>query len=151
MNSSHWHAILKDEAKNVKYGLTRGSYGPRVSVNSKCLVPPRVFSIKSRRYPRFGVYVGCKFAHLEGTVYGNGKDPLNGHYPMIASNEADFRDYVEKKMSDPAFREKALRELRGKHLLCWCYQDGSERAEFCHARVWLEAVNKRNQPERGAC
>jgi len=149
MNYTHWHAILKDEAKNAKYGLIRGRHGPRVSVNSKCLVPPRVFSIKSRRFPRFGVYVGCKFAHMEGSVYGNAKDPFKGHYPAIASNDADFRDYVETKMSDSAFRQKAIADLRGRHLLCWCYQDGPERAEFCHARVWLEAVNRIETPRDG--
>jgi hypothetical protein len=143
MNYTHWHAILKDEAKNTKYGLLRGSYGPRVSVNCKCLVTPHVFSLKTRRFPRFGVYVGCKFAYMEGSVYGNGKDPFKGHYPAIASNEADFTDYVQKKMSDPTFRQKAIADLRGRHLLCWCYQDGPERAEFCHARVWLEVVNRR--------
>jgi uncharacterized protein DUF4326 len=148
MNYTHWHAILKDEAKNAKYGLTRGSYGPRVSVNSKSLVPPRVFSLKNRRYPRFGVYVGCQHAHLEGTIYGNGQQPFKGHYPLIADNEADFRNfrcYVTMKMSDPTFRQQALADLRGRHLLCWCHQDGPERAEFCHARVWLEAVNGGSQ------
>jgi len=45
-------------------------------------------------------------------------------------------------MSDPAFRAQAITDLRGKHLLCWCRQSGPQREEFCHARVWLEIVNK---------
>lgn len=45
-------------------------------------------------------------------------------------------------MGNPAFRAQAIKELRGKHLLCWCIQEGPERAPFCHARVWLELVNK---------
>jgi hypothetical protein len=145
MNYTHKHAILKDEAKNAKYGLLRGSYGPRVSVNSKSLIPPRVFSLKTRRYPRFGVYVGCRFERgsyiVPGSIYGNGVNPLAGHNPPAATDEAGFRAYVQERMSDAAFRAKAIADLRGKHLLCWCYQDGPERSEFCHARIWLEAVN----------
>jgi hypothetical protein len=37
---------------------------------------------------------------------------------------------------------QAIKDVRGKHLLCWCYQDSPERAPFRHARVWLEVVNK---------
>jgi len=65
----------------------------------------------------------------------------------MAQTEEEFRHCAENKMFDDAFREQALKELRGKHLLCWCIQDGPERAPFCHARVWLEIVNK---PECGA-
>jgi len=61
---------------------------------------------------------------------------------MIADNERDFRNYVEARMADPVFAAKAIKDLRGKHLLCWCRQSGLDRAKFCHARVWLEAVNK---------
>jgi hypothetical protein len=60
----------------------------------------------------------------------------------IARNEADFRRYVDDRMSDPAFRAQAITDLRGKHLLCWCRESGPQREEFCHARVWLEIVNK---------
>jgi len=45
-------------------------------------------------------------------------------------------------MLGPAFRAQAIKELRGKHLLCWCPQDGPDREEFCHARVWKEVVNR---------
>lgn len=148
MNYTHWHAILKDDAKNTKYGLSRGSYGPRVSVNTKCLVTARVFSEKGqwdgtayrKRRPRFAVYVGRQYAYMLDTPYGNHRRIMN---------EAGFREYVQQKMSDPAFRQKAITDLRGRHLLCWCYQDGPERAEFCHARVWLEAVNRVETPPDG--
>jgi hypothetical protein len=63
-------------------------------------------------------------------------------YPMIAINEADFRDYVETKVCYPAFREKAIADLRGGHLLCWCYQGDQSGRSFCHLRVWLEGVNQ---------
>lgn len=138
MNYTHWHAILKDEAKNERYGLVRGKHGPRISVNSKCLVPPRVFCIKNRRYPRFGVYVGRQYAHMPDTPYGNHRRIMN---------ETQFREYAEEKMSESVFRAKAIADLRGRHLLCWCDQDGPERAEFCHARVWLEVVNRRSEHE----
>jgi hypothetical protein len=142
MNYTHWHAILKNTSENRKrFGVPNISYGPRISINTKCLRSPRVFSIK-RHHPRWAVYVGCKYGKYAGTVYDNGVNPLEGHYPAIAKNEAGFRTYAEGRMQEPAFREQAIKDLRGKHLLCWCIQDGPERAPFCHARVWLEIVNK---------
>jgi len=45
-------------------------------------------------------------------------------------------------MLDLAFRAQAIKDLRGKHLLCWCVQRGPERAPFCHARVWKDVVNR---------
>jgi alkylated DNA repair dioxygenase AlkB len=130
-NYTHWHAILPE-----KYPC-----GVRISVNTKCLIAPKVFSIL-RRHPRGAVYVGCKYGQFEGTVYGNDHRPFEGHKHPIARNEAKFRGYVNNRMQDPAFGERAIKDLRGKHLLCWCIQDGPERAPFCHARVWLEVVNR---------
>ena len=97
-------------------------------------------------YSLYAVYVGCRYERngklvREGTPYGNGANPLAGHAGAIKT-EAAFRKYVAERMSDPAFRTRALDDLRGKHLLCWCRQIGPDREEFCHARVWLEAVNQ---------
>jgi 2-oxoglutarate-Fe(II)-dependent oxygenase superfamily protein/uncharacterized protein DUF4326 len=136
-NDTHQHAILKEKRP----------CGVRISVNSKCLIRPKVFSLKDGpgHYPRYAVYVGCRYEAngklVEGTRYGNGKNPLAGTAGAIRT-EAAFRKYVAERMSDPAFRTQALADLRGKHLLCWCRQIGPDRAEFCHARVWLEAVNQ---------
>lgn len=137
-NDTHEHAILEE-----KYPC-----GVRISVNTKCLIKPKVFSLKDGRghYPHWAVYVGCRYEVngklvREGSPYGNGSNPLAGHAGAIKT-EAAFRKYVAERMSDPAFCVQALADLRGKHLLCWCRQSGPERAEFCHARVWLEAVNQ---------
>ena len=137
-NDTHKHAILKE----------KHPCGVRISVNTKCLTKPKVFSLKDGwgQYPRWAVYVGCRYEVSgklvkEGTPYGNGTNPLAGHAGAIRT-EAAFRKYVAERMSDPAFRTQALDDLRGKHLLCWCRQSGPDRAEFCHARVWLEAVNR---------
>lgn len=144
MNYTHWHAILKNESKNRKYGVPDISYGPRISINTKCLRSPRVFALtkdpdtgKVPPHPRWGVYVGRKWGQFPDTPYGN---------YLKTEIEAEFRHYAEKKMLDPAFRVQAIQDLRGKHLLCWCLQDGPNRAPFCHARVWLEIVNR---PEGG--
>ncbi|MGA8500385.1 MAG: DUF4326 domain-containing protein [Candidatus Sulfotelmatobacter sp.] len=122
--------------------------GVRISVNTKCLTKPKVFSLKDGwgHYPRWAVYVGCRYEVdgklvKEGTPYGNGKNPLAGLAGAIRTETA-FRKYVAERLSDPAFRAQALDDLRGKHLLCWCRQSGPDRAEFCHARVWLETVNQ---------
>lgn len=138
-NNTHEHAILKEKQP----------CGVRISVNTKCLIRPRVFSLKDGwgKYPRYAKYVGCRFEAngkviREGTVYGNDHEPFKGHRKPIAMTEAGFSKYVEERMSDPVFCEQALTDLRGKHLLCWCRQSGPERSAFCHARVWLEAVNR---------
>jgi alkylated DNA repair dioxygenase AlkB len=135
MNDTHQHAILPDRTTTVRY-----------SVNAKCLVhTPRVWDCHAGKdYPKDAVYVGCRVSRgsrliREGTIFGNGTDPLVSHDGWLKTEES-FRRYAEQKMLDPAFRQQAA-QLRGKHLLCWCVQDGPERAKFCHARVWLELIN----------
>jgi len=137
-NDTHKHAILKE----------KHPCGVRISVNTKCLIKPKVFNLKdgTGHYPRYAVYVGCRYEApgkpvIEGTPYGNGANPFAGRAGAIKT-EVAFRKYVAERMSDPAFRTQALDDLRGKHLLCWCRQSGPDRAKFCHARVWLEAVNQ---------
>jgi hypothetical protein len=147
MNYTHWHAILTNTKQNRdRYGVPDVAYGPRISINTKCVLPPSVFPLNGR-HPRWGVYVGCAGTQrscpchkgIDGTVYGNSYRPLDvdGHKNAMASNtEAGFREYAEKKMLDPAFRAQAIEDLKGKHLLCWKH-DG-----WCHARVWLDIVNR---------
>lgn len=103
-----------------------------------------------KKYPADAVYVGCRTTHpfkgyviREGTIFGNGANPLISHEGALHS-EGEFRAYAIEKLEDPAFRNEA-EKLRGKDLLCWCVQSGKRRAEFCHARVWLELINR---PER---
>lgn len=129
-NDTHWHAILPEKRP----------CGVRISINTKCLRTPRVFSIR-QKHPRFATYVGCKSWNYPGTPYGNDFEPMKGHYRPLATTEDAFRMIVEHKMNNDAFREKAIKDLRGKHLLCWCIQDGPNRKPFCHARVWLDVVN----------
>jgi alkylated DNA repair dioxygenase AlkB len=140
MNYTHWHAILKNTPANRKrYGVPNASCGPRISINTKCLRPPRVFRVQER-HPRWAVYVGCKSHGKPGTFYGNGVNPFEGHYQVISNTEEGFRVYAEKRMQEPAFRVQAVKDLRGKHLLCW------EHDGWCHAEVWREIVNR---PEYG--
>jgi hypothetical protein len=98
-----------------------------------------------KKYPSDAEYVGCRVLSRkgdvirEGTDFGNGTNPLVSHKGAVHS-EKEFRARATEKLKDPKFRAKADR-LRGKHLLCWCVQDGPNRAEFCHARVWLDLIN----------
>jgi len=111
------------------------------------LIEPKIYDCHAGcKYPADAIYVGCKVQRggkviRPGTIYGNGVDPLKGHYPMAAANDGEFREYAIRRMQDPVFRAQAIRELRGKYLLCWCKQDGPNRSEFCHARIWLEFIN----------
>ena len=104
-----------------------------------------------KKYPADAVYVGCRTTHpfkgyviREGTIFGNGANPLISHEGALHS-EPEFRAYAIGKLKDPAFRVE-VEKLRGKDLLCWCVQSGKRRAEFCHARVWLELINHPERP-----
>jgi hypothetical protein len=111
--------------------------------------PPRVWDCHTGKdYPLNAIYVGCKVRDRkggvirEGSIFGNGSNPLVSHRGALKS-ESEFRLYALEKLKDPAFREQA-QQLEGKDLLCWCVQEGKRRAEFCHARVWLELINEGN-------
>ena len=108
---------------------------------------PRVWDCHSGKdYPADAIYVGCRttdrfkgYVIREGTIFGNGTDPLMSHQGALHT-ESEFRAYAIDKLKNPVFRAEA-EKLRGKDLLCWCAQKGKRRAEFCHARVWLELIN----------
>jgi len=112
------------------------------------LKAPKVWDCHAgKTYPHDAVYVGCRVSRggrliREGTIFGNGTDPLVSHSGWLKTEEK-FRRYAEQKMLDPAFRQK-VEELRAKNLLCWCIQDGPNRSKFCHARVWLDLANRRD-------
>jgi hypothetical protein len=126
-NDTHWHAILPE-----KYVC-----GPRISFVTKCLVRPRVFSIKEK-HPKFAVYVGREYANWPETPYGNRAGIPDTDPPELKT--AKFRVYAKAKLKDPAFRAQAIKDLKGKHLLCWCIQEGPKRAPWCHARIWLKII-----------
>jgi Domain of unknown function (DUF4326)/2OG-Fe(II) oxygenase superfamily len=146
MNDTHVHAVLPD--KDVT--------GIRFAWNCKAMDEtyysgdgtPKVWCCKAGyEYPQDAIYVGCRTIRgqaREGSSFGNAVDPFKVRNaktnPWLAGNEADFRTAALKKMEDRAFRQQ-LGALRGKHLLCWCEQDGPKRPAFCHARVWLELAN----------
>jgi hypothetical protein len=148
LNDTHQHAVLAD----------KGVTGVRFAWNCKAMDSiyyadsrthqPRVWCCKSgKQHPPGAVYVGCRNIRgqvREGTRFGNALDPFTVRNrksnPWIASNAKDFRAYALERMKDPEFRQQ-VEALRGKDLLCWCAQDGPKRAEFCHARVWLELAN----------
>ena len=107
---------------------------------------PRVWDCHAGKdYPADAVYVGCRVTNRrggvvrEGSIFGNGANPLVCHKGALHS-ESEFRAYAIEKLKDPAFRAEA-EKLRERDLLCWCVQEGERRAEFCHARVWLELIN----------
>ncbi len=108
---------------------------------------PRVWDCHAgKSYPADAVYVGCRVRNRkggvirEGSIFGNGTNPLVSHHGSL-NTESEFRAYTVEKLQDPAFRQQA-RQLKGRDLLCWCAQEGKRRAEFCHARVWLELINQ---------
>lgn len=129
---------------------------------------PRVYSVK-REHPKDAIYVGCAGTWKcckcheqdvrKGSKFGNSYTPLvwGGHKNNpIAKTPEEYREKLEKvwNSSDPkavASKQRAIKELRGKNLLCWCLQpedvDGVKvtNAEGCHARVLFEYVNRKDQ------
>ena len=142
-------------AKGVKGSEYKKAYNSDRKKWRAANIKPRVYCCRAgMAYPPDAVYVGCKTLSQpprEGTPFGNAKNPLvppshpdSHHNSPIADSEKDFRAYAVKKMLDSKFRARAIKALRGKHLLCWCIQDGPNRQQFCHARVWLELVNPKH-------
>jgi hypothetical protein len=160
--------VLRSAAENLKLlaaaittGLTpppepapgpdQGTYGPPQSSTgdreqSRTTKAPTVWDCHAgKNYPPDAVYVGCRVLNRqggvirEGSVFGNGVNPLLSHKGALHS-EREFHAYAIEKLKDPLFRAEA-EKLRGRDLLCWCVQEGERRAEFCHARVWLEMLN----------
>jgi 2OG-Fe(II) oxygenase superfamily/Domain of unknown function (DUF4326) len=137
------------DAQVSSIDLSEGLVGLSQSAPGAWSVPQVWDCHAGKSYPPDAVYVGCRVRDRkgnvirEGTIFGNGTDPLVSHRGGLKT-EREFREYAEQKLQDPEFREKA-KQLRGKHLLCWCVQSGPKREEFCHARVWLELLNG---PER---
>lgn len=86
---------------------------------------PKVWHVKDAKAPKDAVYVG------RPSKFGN---------PFYLSSEANRDACVEQYrhylMDHPILRVAAIKELRGKDLMCWC----APRA--CHADVLLEIANK---------
>lgn len=121
--------------------------GRILSPQEKTVVSPTVWDCHAgKNYPAHAIYVGCRVRNRkggvirEGSIFGNGTNPLVSHTGSLHS-ESEFRAYAITKLEDPTFRAEA-EKLRGRDLLCWCVQEGKQRAEFCHARVWLELLNQ---------
>jgi hypothetical protein len=133
---------------------------------------PRVWSIK-RQHPKDAIYVGCRGTwkcckcheqdvRVLGSMYGNSYKPrmIGGHakFPIgkAENGKTAVENYCEKldakwnstAPNDVKWKERAIKELRGKNLLCWCLQpedvDGVKvtKPEGCHARVLFEYVNR---------
>jgi Domain of unknown function (DUF4326) len=126
---------------------------------------PRVHSIK-RKHSQDASYVGCAGSwkgckcHVgvikSGSMYGNSYNPreFGGHFKhLIANTPEEYRVKLDKKWrsnepKDVAWKERAIKDLRGRNLLCWCLQpediDGLKvtKPEGCHARVLFEYVNR---------
>jgi hypothetical protein len=133
----------------------QGPYTPPQSstedrVGSRAKTTPTVWDCHAGKdCPSDAIYVGCRVRDRkggvirEGSIFGNGSNPLVSHRGALKS-ESEFRAYALEKLKDPVFRQQA-QQLKGKDLLCWCAQEGKRRAEFCHARVWLELINNSNE------
>lgn len=126
---------------------------------------PRVYSIK-RKHPQDAVYIGCAgswkgckchAANIKsGSMYGNSYKPreFDGHFKHpIAKTPEEYREKLDKKWEsnapkDIAWKKRAIKELRGRNLLCWCLQPEDvdrvkiTKPEGCHARVLFEYVNR---------
>jgi hypothetical protein len=79
---------------------------------------PRVWDCHAgKNYPADSIYVGCRVRNRkggvirEGSIFGNGTNPLVSHKGALQSESA-FRAYAIEKLKDPAFRAEA-EKLRG--------------------------------------
>ena len=144
--SGRFSVVAFLHSKVVDYANREGDWKPK----------PGVWDCHAgKEYPKDAVYVGCRTGDRkggilrEGHIFGNGAKPEVSHHGGFHT-EHEFRAYaIEKLRTDPAFQSEA-ENLRGKDLLCWCEQEGPNREEFCHARVWLDLVNNPRTIQRQA-
>jgi hypothetical protein len=79
------------------------------------------------RREKFDVYVGRAFMEFPESVYGNPFRVRLGHGRKEVI--AEYEEYARKRMKeDPVFR-RAVLDLRGKVLGCWC------KPKACHGDV----------------
>ena len=131
----------------ANYLEERGAPDPSILSGNPLTRQPQVWDCHAKNnYPADAIYAGCRVRDRkggvirEGSIFGNGRNPLVSHFGSLNS-ESEFRMYALEKLKDPAFRQQA-QQLKGKDLLCWCAQEGKRRAVFCHARVWFELINQ---------
>lgn len=86
---------------------------------------PRVWSKREPKYPADAVYIGRPSKW--GNPFEIGRD---GTRAQVIQK---YNDWIVHERSDLFFA--AQRELRGRHLLCWC----APRA--CHGDVLLKIAN----------
>jgi hypothetical protein len=107
----------------------------RAATEKKTLVNheiPTVGRIKwGTRLGNNELYIGRKFHHLEQSKW---------HNPYKLRDHDNRRDIVLEKYRNYILQHKelknALSELKGKHLLCWCYP------KACHGNVLADLVKK---------
>lgn len=149
-NLTHEHAVLEGidysygglrigiNCKHIEAEFTKVAGGKR-KPSAKPFVrepgPPRIYNIKSGKFPKDAVYVGRKYGSWPTTPFGNHKR-LNGDA---------WKAEVARLMASPEFHKEIFEylggpfeNLGGRDLLCWCSPKEMPR---CHARVWLELAN----------
>lgn len=86
---------------------------------------PKVLNKRKDGLPKDAVYIG------RGGPFGN--PFVIGRDGNRAEVIAKYRQMIER---DPALKDRVIRELNGKDLVCWC------APQACHGDVLLEIANK---------
>jgi hypothetical protein len=86
--------------------------------------------VNVRTGARFDVYVGRPHPRYGSGPWGN---------PFVIGRDGDRAEvlakYSEWLAEQPRLRERAMQELRGKVLGCWCVPEG------CHAEILAAVAN----------
>lgn len=94
---------------------------------------PRVWNKRDPNCPPGAIYVG------RPTKWGNPWSHRPSRFEeviLVPTREDAVSLFINDVMiRRPHMIEAAQRELRGKHLVCWC------APEPCHADFWLEVAN----------
>jgi hypothetical protein len=102
-------------------------------------VSPAVYSMRkgSDPIPPDAVYVG------RPTQFGNPFSVKSGTGDKHGAHAAVVARYREWIASDEAtvIRQRAVRDLAGRDLVCWCQSPSDENPLPCHATVLLEIAN----------
>lgn len=112
---------------------TTAGYDERKAWEAKMMEHPRVWNRKDGRTPKGAIYVG------RPTPFGNRYSHVSSHIAgtvRVATREEAIARYRADLLASPELVARVKRELKGKHLVCWC------APLACHGTVLLEIANQ---------
>lgn len=93
--------------------------------------------------PKNAVYIG------RGSIYGNPFPIQNKSEQERERVCVEYRKYLAKRIENDSEFRKAVKELKGKNVACFCSNGKASRrdgARWCHGHILLACADYLNKP-----